>query len=513
MGMRLDTAGGYSTDGTNLQIYNANGTNSQKFSLYVLQGNGPTALSLSGASSLEVGADMTLSVDYHDATAYKGVTWSSSNSLVAKVENGVVTGTGVGTATITATSTYNDHVKADFNVTVFSSDTEAPVIRSAQVWYQNNEKVIIEAEITDNVGVAYLSPLSATAVQENGNYVLTLASADLKWVSETKVRYTIPYDSNYLAGERHVFFLTAKDAAGNKSETKAVYFDKVMSPVFTMQVGEQRSFNDMVQAGDLSGYHRKLLPDDSIVSVVENGSREKYLITALKPGKTTVVFINIATGKLVSAIVEVKGQGESTMTPVTPTQPANTGMTTVQPSTSTQPSASSAPVQSTVPEDSDTVVLATKLPLQIKQGASLKNLINGDTIVGCSSSNSKVLSVNAAGKITGKKAGKAVVTIQLASGKKVHVTVTVQKKKVTTSKITNLPKAVSLKVKAKKKLSPVLFPITSKDKVTYKTSNKKIVTISSKGVITAKKAGKATITIKAGKKSFKVKVTVKKRAV
>lgn len=54
------------------------------------------------------------------------------------------------------------------------------------------------------------------------------------------------------------------------------------------------------------------------------------------------------------------------------------------------------------------------------------------------------------------------------------------------------------------------MPITSLYKTSFKSSNKKIVTVDSKGMITAKKAGTATITIKSGKKSFKVKVTVKK---
>ena len=46
--------------------------------------------------------------------------------------------------------------------------------------------------------------------------------------------------------------------------------------------------------------------------------------------------------------------------------------------------------------------------------------------------------------------------------------------------------------------------------MTYKTSNKKVVTVTSKGKIKAVGAGIATITIKAGKKSVKVTVTVPK---
>lgn len=47
-------------------------------------------------------------------------------------------------------------------------------------------------------------------------------------------------------------------------------------------------------------------------------------------------------------------------------------------------------------------------------------------------------------------------------------------------------------------------------KITYTSSNKKVAMVSSKGVITGKKAGTATISVKANGKTVKVKVTVKK---
>ena len=68
---------------------------------------------------------------------------------------------------------------------------------------------------------------------------------------------------------------------------------------------------------------------------------------------------------------------------------------------------------------------------------------------------------------------------------------------------------MSLKRKQKLTLKPVISPITSVEKVTYKSSNKKVATVSSKGVITAKKKGTAKITVKSGKKSYTVTVKVK----
>lgn len=125
----------------------------------------------------------------------------------------------------------------------------------------------------------------------------------------------------------------------------------------------------------------------------------------------------------------------------------------------------------------------------------------------------KVTNVNKNGtfKLTaGKKKGSAVVTVTLASKKTASFKVTVQKAAVKTTKITTTTKSLTLaKGATYKKLasSIAVTPVTSKEKVTYSSSNKKVATVSSKGVIKAKKAGTTKITVKSGKK--KVVVTVK----
>ncbi len=79
----------------------------------------------------------------------------------------------------------------------------------------------------------------------------------------------------------------------------------------------------------------------------------------------------------------------------------------------------------------------------------------------------------------GLKAGKAKVTITLASGKKQVISITVQKTTVRTTKITGRNRSVAINKKLA--LKPVISPITSQEKVTYSSSNKKIVTVNSKG--------------------------------
>lgn len=158
-------------------------------------------------------------------------------------------------------------------------------------------------------------------------------------------------------------------------------------------------------------------------------------------------------------------------------------------------------------------VNVSKIPLKTKQSTKavkVSGLAPGDSVAFWSSSNTKIVKVTSSGKITAqKKKGKATVTVQLASGLKKKITVNVQNGAVKTTKISGIPKKMSLRAKWSLQLHPTVTPITSLQKVTYKTSNKKVATVSKKGKVTAKKKGKAVITIRSGNKSVKCKITVK----
>ena len=116
------------------------------------------------------------------------------------------------------------------------------------------------------------------------------------------------------------------------------------------------------------------------------------------------------------------------------------------------------------------------------------------------SGNTKVATVSANGTVKAKKAGKVNITVQVGNHKQV-VKITVKKptmKLVKSSAKLKKGKKVTIKVKA----APV-------SKVTFKSSNKKVATVSSKGVVKAKKKGTATITVKCNGITKKFKVTVK----
>lgn len=160
---------------------------------------------------------------------------------------------------------------------------------------------------------------------------------------------------------------------------------------------------------------------------------------------------------------------------------------------------------------------ASSLKLKRKQATKkfvVSGLAAGDSVKSWTSSNQKIVKVfgsrNGACTIkAGSKTGKAKITITLASGLKKTINVTVQKKAVTCTSIKNVPKKLTLKRKRSYQLKPVINPITCTSKAKYKTSNKKIVKVTSRGKITAVKKGKAKIVVMVGKKKFVCTVTVR----
>lgn len=130
------------------------------------------------------------------------------------------------------------------------------------------------------------------------------------------------------------------------------------------------------------------------------------------------------------------------------------------------------------------------------------------------SSNEAVVTVDAAGKLTAKAAGKAIITAITSDGNVMYCIVTVENIKV--SKIT-ITTTTSNKIATGKKvtLKATVTPSNAYNKgVTWKSSNTKVATVSSSGVVTTKKKmGGKTVTITAtakdgsGKKaSYKIYV-------
>ena len=151
--------------------------------------------------------------------------------------------------------------------------------------------------------------------------------------------------------------------------------------------------------------------------------------------------------------------------------------------------------------------------------ASDLTLGKGDAVKSWKSSKKSIVTVDKKGKIKAKKVGKATITVTTKKGKKASITVNVVKGAVTTKKLTLKNKATNKLIANKRvvfikkgksiQLKPVVSPITSASKLSFKSSKKSVAIVTSKGKVIGKKAGKATITVTSGKKKVTFIVKVK----
>ncbi len=135
------------------------------------------------------------------------------------------------------------------------------------------------------------------------------------------------------------------------------------------------------------------------------------------------------------------------------------------------------------------------LSLYVKKTATLK-MKNSKGKIKWSSSNKKIAKVSSKGKVTAVKAGKATISAKV-SGKTYKCTVTVKNPVLSPkAKAIYQGKTVSLKVTG------------AVSKITWSSSNKAIAKVSSSGIVTGVKPGKAVITALASGVKLKATITV-----
>lgn len=137
----------------------------------------------------------------------------------------------------------------------------------------------------------------------------------------------------------------------------------------------------------------------------------------------------------------------------------------------------------------------------VSKGDTVKLSVSGTSKkVKWSTSSKKIATVSSKGVVKGIKKGNATITAKVA-GKKYKCKVTVELPSISKKKVSlNAGSSTTLKVK------------NTKQKVSWKSSNKRVATVTSKGVVKGIKKGTATITAKIGNKRLTCKVTVKQSA-
>ena len=214
---------------------------------------------------------------------------------------------------------------------------------------------------------------------------------------------------------------------------------------------------------------------------------------------------------------EPTGTPQPTKAPEPTVIPTSEPTGTPEPTKTPEPTVTPTSQPTAGPQPASTVTLnVSSLVLQKgKSTTAVKAILgNGDSIEKWESSDTKVATVTKKGKIKAKKVGTAVITVTTKRGASASVEVKVQKKKVKTQKltVTNVKKRkLTLKKGKTFKIKTELTPLTSQEKITFKSSDKKVAKVSKNGKIKALKAGKTVITVKSGTEAVKIKVTVKKK--
>lgn len=128
------------------------------------------------------------------------------------------------------------------------------------------------------------------------------------------------------------------------------------------------------------------------------------------------------------------------------------------------------------------------------------------------SSNKKVATVSKSGYVTGKKKGTVKITATSKKRKKVKKTIKIKVTNLKAKSVTLNKKSASLLKGEKTQVKATVKGQTGfyNQGVTWKSSNTSVATVTSKGIVTAKKAGKTTITAteKGGSKKATCSVTV-----
>ena len=167
-------------------------------------------------------------------------------------------------------------------------------------------------------------------------------------------------------------------------------------------------------------------------------------------------------------------------------------------------------------------IVNSDLPDRILLNASKLNLYRFDTFqlrptvlpasavkkgVAYKSSKSAVASVSKTGLITAKKAGTATITCYSTADKKVLATLSVSvAQKASPTSIILTPADTGVEIGKTLQLTASPYPASACNHFTFKSSNSRVASVDARGLVTAKKTGKVTITV-ASRQNTRVRVT------
>lgn len=469
------------------------------------------------ADATDKSVTLVAEIEAEDASIYKK-TWASSDTNVVTVNaSGLVTAKGPGTATVTCT--LSDGTVAECQFTVISKVTGLTITKDSSTMYAGNTMKVTVTVKPDNAtdsSIAWSSSdPTVAAIAEDGTIT-----------AYKKGQTTITCSALDGSGKSSQFLLTVKQQA------TGVTIDKT---AVTVYIGKTETVTAKVLPDTADNKALNWEIDDSDVATVSSGritgkavgtatvratTRDGSNIT--KEIKVTVLQqINTITLDKTSETLKV-GQNASLVASISPIKPSNAGLVwssdndkvakvnqngvitaTGRGSTNiwckaADGAGAKAQCRVTVTQPVTAIRLNNaNVSLFTGKNVSLSATVTpsnaNNTKVTWASSNTKVANVSASGYVTAIGAGTTVITCKAQDGSGVIATCKVTvKNPVTSIKLNKTTKSVFVGKTYKLKATVGPKNATSKT-VTWKSSNTKVATVSSSGVVKGKKAGTATI--------------------
>ena len=484
--------------------------------------------------TLNKGENFNLKVIYNpeDTDASKTITWSSTDTSVAKVENGKVTAVGIGETTITATA--SNGKKAECKVKVVNPLVSISIKDSTSIQYGQTEKLVVTynpedttddktinwessdkniAEISadgtitaKNVGTATITAKTTTG--KTANCVVTVLPVELNSISikeqnvvinkKENKNLTVTYNPENTTDDKTVTWKVADTNIVTIDETGKIIPVNAGTTTITAKVGEKTATTTVtvvipLESINLNETDKKLLKNETLdLSVIYNPedttddktvewSSTDETVAKVEDGKVTT----LASG---TTYIKAKvGDKEasckvSVIVPLTGIKLNKESVTLLKGQTDTL-------ITTFAPEDTTFV-----------GKASYK------------SSDESIITVNEDGKLTAIKEGEATITATVKDGEnEFNATCEITVNEIPLNTITIDKKDFELNVSDSEKLNVIFEPENTTDDKTieWSSSDESIVSVDNEGVVTAKAEGTAFITAKVGEKETQVTITVK----
>lgn len=412
-------------------------------------------------------------------------------------------------------SHYNDYVADMYNWLVYKAYWSGLVCHdpdSINIYYTAYKKTFIKIACPTDIRI--VSDNGMIVADIKNNEVVSVGNNVQAVVVNQKKFIFVPSDQNY-----QLQITASGNGTMEYAVSKLTENGKVISGVYTSDIklnagktysGNLQTDNSSVKDGILTVDGEKVNADTQIIEGdVLNSialSKEKLVLTRGKQSQLKVTFNPVSCAesltwksdnpKIVSVDKNGKVKGNAA------------GRTTVRAYSESGLSASCQVTVKTVHTKDIHLNVKNKTLYKNKKyklKVTLQPSSSTDKVV-WKSSDKKVAVVSSDGTVTAKSKGKATITV--SSGKK-KTTCRITVKEIPVKKIKLNKSKLTLYKGKTRRLTAQISPEKSTDKVIWKSSNKKIAIVDSRGNVLGIRKGKAFITVESGKIKTKCSVTVK----